>query len=57
MSRGKYSPNLPRSTSEDFKFNAYGKPPVAYELGQKYDEKTMFDNYDRSVFEQQYLVQ
>jgi hypothetical protein len=49
MSRGKYSPNLPRD--KEFIYNCYGKVPAEWskeiaDSGVAYDEKTMFDNYD-----------
>ncbi len=54
MSRGKYSPNLPRG--KEFIYNCYGKAPVEWSkeliadaeaaYDETYDEKTMLDNYD-----------
>lgn len=49
MSRGKYSPNLPRG--KEFIYNCYGKAPVEWskeiaDSGVAYDEKTMFIDYD-----------
>jgi hypothetical protein len=51
MSRGKYSPNLPHRETSDFKYNCYGKTPEpwnqeVYDSGIKYNELTMFDDYD-----------
>ncbi len=46
MSRGKYSPNLPRD--KEFIYNCYGKEPAScapWSAGD-YDEKTEFGNYD-----------
>lgn len=39
MSRGKYSPNLPKANCliEDFKFNSKGEMPTDYEIGMTYD--------------------
>lgn len=48
MSRGKYSPALPRN-SEDAKFdrNAYGDVATPFQVGvDQYDEKIHFGNYD-----------
>lgn len=53
MSRGKYSPNLPRN--KEFIYNCYGKAPAEWagisaagvvSAASSYDEKTMFINYD-----------
>lgn len=51
MSRGKYSPSLPKNT--DFSFNCYGQVPAAWEKDTvgEYDEKTMFGNYDSQGFD------
>lgn len=49
MSRGKYSPNLPRKAEEDFGFNCYKQRPAPW--AQPYDEKTMFANYDAEGFD------
>lgn len=54
MSQGKYSPNLPQGFN--FILNCFGKVPAPWtkELeasGVKYDEKTMFGNYDDQGFD------
>ena len=51
MSRGKYSPSLPKHT--DFSFNCYGQPAVEWNKDStgEYDEKTMFGNYDHEGFD------
>jgi hypothetical protein len=54
MSRGKYSPNLPRS--KEFIYNCYGQPPMPWnkalaDIGATYDELTMFANYDDEGFD------
>jgi hypothetical protein len=54
MSRGKYSPNLPRG--KEFIYNCYGQPPMPWnkalaDVGATYDELTMFANYDDEGFD------
>jgi hypothetical protein len=54
MSRGKYSPNLPRG--KEFIYNCYGQPPMPWnkalaDIGATYDELTMFANYDDEGFD------
>jgi len=49
MSRGKYSPNLPKN--KEFIYNCYGREPAEWskevaDSGVAYDELTMFDDYD-----------
>ena len=44
MSRGKYSPYCPKG--KVFKYNAYGRVPESYLVGQVYDERIHFANYD-----------
>lgn len=57
MSRGKYSPKCPHANQNyDYKFNSFGALPVpwtdaAEKAGVKYDEKTMFPNYDDEGFD------
>lgn len=50
MSRGKYSPNLPKS--KQYVYNCYGAVPALYS-GNKadWDEKTMFNDYDEEGFD------
>lgn len=53
MSQGKYSPCLPRG--KVYTFNCYGQPAVAWPSPDpkiKYDEKTMFGNYDDEGYDQ-----
>jgi hypothetical protein len=54
MSRGKYSPN--RVGDGPYTYNCYGQEPTSWNkevaaTGVVYDEKTMFDNYDRDGFD------
>ena len=56
MSRGKYSPCLPKNDDRDFTFNCYKQFPTVWnsdveKAGVVYDEKTMFGNYDSEGFD------
>jgi len=50
MSRGKYSPNLPKG--KEYAFNCYGQIPAPYNGNrEEWDEKTMFADYDNEGFD------
>jgi hypothetical protein len=59
MSTGKYSPLCPHNDEEAwevFKYNSYGEIPAEWNdevsnSGVKFDEKTMFINYDDEGFD------
>lgn len=57
MSRGKYSPYLPKANpNREFKYNCFKQLPVPWsreiaDSGVAYDEKTMFDQYDEEGFD------
>lgn len=54
MSRGKYSPSLPKG--KQFIYNCYGKPPAEWskelkDQGVIFNTETMFANYDDEGFD------
>ena len=59
MSTGKYSPLCPHAHEsgwEAYRFNCYSETPAPWnkelaDAGVKYDEKSMYDNYDDEGFD------